>query len=224
MICVDTVTRIRLNVEQVRERIAHAAKRAGRNSDEVTLIPITKSVGIEEIAALYDLGFRRFGENRVDVARPKIEHLGNDITWHMVGRVQRRKARDVVALFTRVDSVDRLALANTLSQRAVEAGKKMEVLIEVNVSGEEAKAGFNPSGLGDALDAIRQLPGLDVRGLMTMAPFVDNAQDVRPVFRGLRELAERFRLTTMSMGMTQDFEVAVEEGATEVRIGTALFQ
>ena len=141
----------------------------------------------------------------------------------MVGHVQRRKVREVVELFDRVDSVDRLVLAESLDRVCGEAGKVMPVLLEVNVSGEAAKGGFTPEALPEALDRIREMSHLRVEGLMTMAPLVDDAELTRPVFAGLRELAERCGLKKLSMGMTNDYEVAVEEGATQVRIGTAFF-
>lgn len=224
MICADTEERIRANTASVRARIGEAAQRAGRSPASVTLLPVTKTVGVEEIDVLKSLGFHVFGENRVDVARPKIEHFGEAIQWHMVGRIQRRKARDVVELFSRVDAVDRIPLAEALSKRAVEQGKTLEVLLEMNVSGEDAKAGFSPLDLPEALDAIRALPALSVRGLMTMAPYTEDVETTRPVFAALRKLADTLQLSTLSMGMTNDFEVAIEEGATEVRIGTALFE
>ena len=154
----------------------------------------------------------------------KIAEIGAGPTWHMIGNIQRRKARDVVLAFHRVDAVDRLSLAETLEQRCAEAGKQLPILVEVNVSGEEAKHGFVPANLGDALANIRAMEHLRVEGLMTMAPLAADAEAARPVFSALRELADRFDLKTLSMGMTNDFEAAIEEGATEVRIGSALFK
>jgi hypothetical protein len=148
----------------------------------------------------------------------------SDVHWHMIGQVQRRKARDVVARFDCIHAVDRLKLAQSLDARCAETGRQMQVFVEVNVSGEEAKAGLPPEQLPEALAAIRGLKHLDVEGLMTMAPLVDDPEATRPVFSALRRLAGEHGLPRLSMGMTNDFEVAVEEGATDVRIGTALFK
>lgn len=216
---------IRANLGRIHKRIAAAAQRAGRKPDTVRLIPVTKTVGETEIRTLIGMGYTELAENRVETAQPKIEAFAGQARWHMVGRIQRRKARDVVALFDRVDSVDRLSLAEELERRCAAAGKTMPILLQVNTSGEEVKAGFAPGEAEDALAQLRGgMPHLKVEGLMTMAPLVDNPEETRPVFAGLRKLGERLGLTTLSMGMSNDFEVAVEEGATEVRIGTAIFK
>ncbi len=215
---------IRANLESVKQRISDAAQRVGRSPETVRLIAVTKTVGPEELRVLYKLGQHDFGENRIENARPKIESITQPAYWHMIGSVQRRKARDVVELFDSVDSVDRIELAETLEQRCKELGKHMDILIEVNVSGEAAKHGFSPDQLPMVLDQINNCAYLSVKGLMTMAPFVDNPEEVRPIFAHLRNLAEQFSLMELSMGMTNDFEVAIEEGATQVRIGSALFE
>ena len=216
---------IRGNLARIRARMDAAAARAGRSPGDVRLIPVTKSVGEEEALILANLGFTELAENRVDGALPKIRALGGSVRWHMIGHVQRRKAREVAQHFDRVDSVDRLDLAEALNQRCAVIEKVMPVLIEVNVSGEASKGGFTPDAAPEVLDTIRvNMPQLEVGGLMTMAPLVEDPEVVRPVFAGLRELGERLGLRALSMGMTNDFEVAIEEGATEVRIGTAIFQ
>lgn len=215
---------IRANLARIQARIEAAASRAGRRAADVRLIPVTKTVGIEECRILRDLGYKHLGENRVEHAGEKIAALGEGMFWHMIGHVQRRKARDVASLFQRVDSVDRLELAQALEARCAALGKKLPVLLEVNVSGEEAKSGFTPDDLRRALDEVRGMPHLIVEGLMTMAPLVDDPEDTRPVFRGLRALAVQHGLKSLSMGMSNDFEVAIEEGSTEVRIGTAIFK
>lgn len=215
---------ISANITQVEEQIAAAARRAGRDPDRVKLVPVTKSVGEGEVRSLIDLGRAELAENRVEVARPKIEAAGGNVRWHMVGHIQRRKARDVVALFDRVDSVDRLEIAEELEKRCEAAGKDLDVLVQVNVAREEAKGGFSPDELPEALRKIGEMPHLNVQGLMTMAPATDDPETIRPVFATLRALADENHLQECSMGMSGDFEVAVEEGATEVRIGTALFK
>lgn len=219
----DSFDRIRLNVSAIQKRIAAAACRANRSPEDVQLIAVTKTVSLAEVRILLDLGIRHFGENRIENARDKIESITAPVTWHMIGSIQRRKARDVAALFQTVDSIDRLELAETLDQRAGEIGKILPVLVEVNVSGEASKHGFSADTLESALQRMAQMRYIHVQGLMTMAPLIDDPEAVRPVFARVRQLAERFGLPECSMGMSNDFEVAIEEGATQVRIGTALF-
>jgi PLP dependent protein len=215
--------RIAHNVGELRGRMADAAARAGRNPEEVRLVAVTKTAGIAEMQALIECGITELGENRVEMARPKIETLGNAVRWHMIGNVQRRKARDVVALFDVVDAVDRIEVAEALQRRCEDQDRKLEVLIEVNVSGETAKHGFVPDDLPEALRAMAAFDRITVSGLMTMAPFDAPPELLRQVFGGLRELAGAHGLRELSMGMSDDFEIAIEEGATQVRIGSALF-
>jgi len=220
-----TLTRARIqgNLDKTLRRIHEAAVRAGRSPQSIRLVAVTKSVDMDAVRMLHELGVTDFGENRVGPARHKIEGLAEPVRWHMVGNVQRRKCKDIVALFDSVDSVDRLEVGQALQQRCEQAQKTLAVMLEVNVSGESAKHGVAPGDVRPILDAMRGLPNLVVDGLMTMAPYYDDAERTRPVFAGLRELANQFGLKELSMGMTNDFEVAVEEGATQVRIGTALF-
>ena len=215
--------RISENIQRIEQRIEQAAMRAGRSPGDVTLIPVTKSVGVEEARILLELGYTELGENRVENARKKIEALSPDLRWHMIGHIQRRKAREVVELFDRVDSVDRFELAEELEKRCAGVHKQLDVLLQVNISGEATKGGFGPDELKPALEKIEDFPHLHVRGLMTMAPNVEDVEETRPVFARMRDLAKTLKLDVLSMGMTNDFEVAIEEGATEVRIGTALF-
>lgn len=218
-----TPEQLQRNLAAVEARIAAAAVRSGRSREDVTLVAVTKTVGVEEIAALHDLGVTDFGENRVEVAAPKISALGTGLRWHMIGSVQRRKARDIVQHFGLVDSVDRVAVAEALHQRCIDADTHMAVALEINVSGESAKHGFAPAALPAALAAIAPLDRLRIRALMTMAPFGAPEAVLREVFGGLRELAAAHGIAGLSMGMTDDFEIAIEEGATEVRVGRALF-
>lgn len=215
--------RLESNLCSVRQRIADAASRAQRSPDEIALVAVTKTVGLDEVRLLAELGVTDFGENRPELCAEKIRTL-KTVRWHMIGSVQRRKARDVVELFDAVDSVDRLELAEAIEKRCEEAGKVMPVLLEVNVSGEESKHGFLPEDVEEAVSRSAEWPHLKLEGLMTMAPFVEDPEQVRPVFRRLRQLAESMGLKHVSMGMTNDFEVAIEEGATQVRIGSALFE
>ena len=215
--------KIRSNIDRIRGRIDAAALRAGRNPGDVRIVAVVKSVGVEETRFLAGLGLGDLGENRVEAAFEKVKAVANGICWHMVGGVQRRKVRDVVELFDRVDSVDRISLAETLENRCAEAGKRMPVLVQVNVSGETSKHGFDVDEVGEAVAKIREMRHLEIQGLMTMAPEADDAEELRPVFARLRGVAQDLGLRELSMGMSNDYEVAVEEGATEVRIGRALF-
>lgn len=220
---------LRANIEQVRERIAAAERRAGREG-QVTLIAVSKTHPAETVAAAYRAGLTRFGENRVEEAGPKAAALADlPLEWHMVGHLQSRKAEDVLPWASLVHSVDSVKLAGRLS-RAARAGQTLPILLEVNMSGETSKEGFAPEEVPEAARIIAALPGLRIDGLMTMAPIADDPETVRPVFRNLRwlrdSLARQFpqlALPHLSMGMTDDFEVAIEEGATLVRIGRALF-
>jgi hypothetical protein len=223
---------IRANLESVRGRMAAAARRAGRAPESVRLLAVTKTVGPEEVRALHELGVDDFGENRVQDAVRKMEALRDlRVRWHMIGRVQRNKAAKVAGAFALVHSLDSLRLAGALDAAAARTGEIVSALIEVNVSGEETKGGFAPEELEPALREIVRMKNLRADGLMTMAPVVDDPEKARPLFAQLRALRDRLAravpgagLRLLSMGMTQDFEVAIEEGADIVRIGTALFR
>ncbi len=224
---------------EVRERIARAAARAGRSPEEITLVAVSKGHPPEAVVEAYRLGLRDFGENRVEEAEVKIAAVrdmlaaageGDDIRWHLIGHIQSRKAKRAVAPYVLVHSVDRLKIARRLDRFAGELGRVLPVLLEINVSGEPTKFGFSPTEVLEAAGEILALPHLRVQGLMTMAPLVDDPEEVRPVFAALRrlrdDLARHYPQADwrhLSMGMTNDFEVAIEEGATIVRIGTAIF-
>lgn len=209
------------NLAQVWERIDRACQKSGRRPEDITLVAVTKGVGIERILEAYSLGIRHFGENRIQEAQEKIPGLEHpDMTWHMVGHLQTNKAKLALGLFHTIDSVDSLPLAQALSRKAPAA---LPILLEVNVAGEASKFGFSPYALPPALKEIARLPNLEVRGLMTVAPLVKDPEEVRPVFATLRELARALGLRVLSMGMSDDFAVAIEEGATQVRLGRAIF-
>jgi pyridoxal phosphate enzyme (YggS family) len=225
---------IAAKLEMVRQRIDDAAQRAGRRGNEITLVAVSKTHPIDVIAAAYAAGQRDFGENRLEELWPKVQEaqqLGlSEIRWHLIGTIQSRKSADAIGPFVLIHSVDRLKLANRLHREAASVGKTIDVLLEVNVSGEESKHGFAPDGVLAAVPELLKLTGLSVKGLMTMAPFVTDSEETRPVFRRLRELREQIVAAhpgvmwhELSMGMTNDFEVAVEEGATLVRVGSAIF-
>lgn len=211
------------NVQELQQCIAGACQRAGRSPDEVTLVAVTKAIEVPAIVAAFNAGIRNFGENRVQEAKPKIEQLEGlraDLTWHMVGHLQTNKAKTAVDIFDIIHSVDSLRLAEALSRHSQ---KKLPVLIEVNVSAEATKGGFRLPEVDEAIRQIGRLPNIEIEGLMTIAPWVSDAEEVRPVFRQLRQLRDALGLRHLSMGMTDDFEVAIEEGATLVRIGRAIF-
>lgn len=225
---------IAANLAEVRARIAAAAARAGRPADAVTLVAVSKTHPLAAIEAAYAAGQRDFGENRVEELWPKVEEARarglDDIRWHLIGTIQSRKSQAAIGPFALIHSVDRLKLAARLSRDAVAAGVDMAVLLEVNVSGEMSKHGFTSDELLAETAQLQQLPGLRVQGLMTMAPYEAEAEQTRPVFRALRLLRDQAVAALpgvdwphLSMGMTNDFEVAVEEGATLVRIGSAIF-
>jgi PLP dependent protein len=217
------------NLKAVQQRIEAACARAGREPGSVTLIAVTKTQPPEVVCAAAALGLSLFGENKVQEAKAKIYACPGHLRWHMVGHLQTNKCRDAVGLFQMVQSVDSLYLAEELNKRAEQAAKTLPVLLEVNAVGEASKFGGRPDQLLADLSRINALPRLEIHGLMTVPPWALDPEKVRPVFRQMRELKERCEqilgapLPHLSMGMTGDFEVAIEEGATMVRIGTALF-
>jgi pyridoxal phosphate enzyme (YggS family) len=211
------------NIEKVHARIAAAANRAGRRAEDVQLIAVTKTVSPERVEQALAAGLSVFGESKVQEARAKIPLVSGRARWHMIGHLQTNKARDAVALFDLLHSVDSVKIAGELNKEAERAGKRQPILLEVNVSGERSKFGIAPHDLVGALEQVGAFSRLEVQGLMTITPYSDDPQKARPYFRQLRELAQKFSLPQMSMGMTGDFEVAIEEGATMVRIGTAIF-
>ena len=225
---------IAANLADVRTRIGAAAERSGRRPDDVLLVAVSKTHPIEDIVAAMAAGQRDFGENRLEELWTKVEqarslHL-DAIRWHMIGNIQSRKTRDAVGPFVLIHSIDRAKIAARLSRDAEAAGNVMKVLVEVNVSGEASKHGFTPDELLAQAGELLAQPGIDVAGLMTMAPYEAEPEATRPVFRALRSLRERLAdaypagdWNELSMGMTNDFEVAIEEGATIVRIGSAIF-
>jgi PLP dependent protein len=211
------------NLERVRERLARAAERSGRRPADVLLIAVSKTVDVERMRAAVAAGVAALGENRVQEARSKVAELGRPVAWHLIGHLQTNKARDAVELFDVIHSLDRVELARELERRAAARGQVVEALLQVNVAAEASKDGVGADLVGETLDIVGKLPHVRVRGLMTIPPEVERADDARPWFRRLRELGERHGLRELSMGMSHDFEVAVEEGATMVRVGTAIF-
>ncbi len=223
------------NIAYLHERIAQASRRVGRNSEEITLMAVTKTVSPDRIRDAYDAGLRLFGENRVQEFAGKCASLQDlaGAEWHMIGRLQTNKASKAADLFSGIDSVDSLRLASKLNASAAELGKTIPVLIEINIGGEQAKTGLSPDSaeLENLLDAASQMTSLEFRGLMAVPPYHDVPQQSRPYFRKMRELFEQIinrklpaiRFAVLSIGMSHDFEVGIEEGSTCVRIGTAIF-
>lgn len=217
------------NLAAIQQRIRAACERAGRDPATVELLAVTKSQPPEVVQAAAALGLTLFGENKVQEARAKIPLCSGRLRWHFIGHLQTNKCRDAVELFEMIQSVDSLHLAQELNKRAEQAAKRIPVLLEVNVAGERSKFGYAPERLLAELPALNALPRLEIRGLMTVPPWSPEPEKVRPHFRRLRELREQCEqilgapLPHLSMGMSGDFEVAIEEGATIVRIGTALF-
>jgi pyridoxal phosphate enzyme (YggS family) len=219
------------NLKIITDRIASAAKRAGRDPSSVRLIVVTKTVDAGSIRHAVAAGASVLGENRVQEAREKIEKLGNLARWHLIGHLQTNKAKYAVKLFDLVHSVDNLELAKELDKQAAKIGKVQDVLIEVSIAGEAAKAGVAMQEITALVREAAKLKNISIKGLMTMPPYSEDPEDSRPFFRKLRELGETIKkenipnvsMNELSMGMSGDFEVAVEEGATLVRVGTAIF-
>ena len=214
------------NLVRLRERIAAAAARSERTAEDVTLVAVTKTVGIDRIRDAMAAGAAEIGENYVQEAQGKWLELRDAVRWHFIGHLQRNKAKAAVEFFDTIQSVDSLALAQEIGRRAQAANRRIDVLVEVNIAGEATKYGASPEEALGLAGEIAGLEGIRLRGLMGMAPFVENPESVRPCFRLLRSLFEKLPAENrgwLSMGMTQDFEVAIEEGSNMVRIGTAIF-
>ncbi|MGE3310612.1 MAG: YggS family pyridoxal phosphate-dependent enzyme [Limisphaerales bacterium] len=217
------------NLEQIQRRIRDACDRAGRDPATVELMAVSKNHPPESVRAVADLGVTLFGENRVQEARAKIPQCPAHLRWHLIGHLQTNKARDAVQAFEMIQGVDSLRLAEELHRRAEAASRTLRILVEVNVAGESTKFGYHPSQFLSELPALNALRRLEIHGLMCMAPYSPIPESARPVFRRCRELAREGEqvlgapFPVLSMGMSGDFEVAIEEGSTLVRIGTALF-
>ena len=217
------------NLDSLRQRLAAACARAGREPASVTLLAVTKKQPPATILAAAEAGLTLFGENHVQEAAVKTGVLPSRLHWHMIGHLQSNKCREAVRLFEMIQSVDSLALAVEINKWADRAGKTLPILLEVNIAGESSKFGYPPDTLLAEFPQLNALPRLEIHGLMTVAPYTTDAEKVRPIFRRLRELRSQCEqilgapLPHLSMGMTGDFEIAIEEGATIIRIGSALF-
>jgi PLP dependent protein len=219
------------NLANIKQRIAEAAKRSGRNPDDVQLVAVTKNRQLNDIESLIDLGIRDFGENRTQELLPKHQAIDKDINWHFIGHLQRNKVRYIIPFVYLIQSVDSVLLAKEIDGRARECEKSQDILLEVNVSGEKTKNGFRPEEVESKLEEILAFDKVCVKGLMMMAPFVDDADLLRRYFTKLKEIYDhlsnkreaRIEMKYLSMGMSNDYDIAVEEGSNMVRIGTAIF-
>jgi len=220
---------IAASLNSIQHRIAAACERAARDPSTVTLMAVTKTHPPEIVQAAADAGIVYIGENKVQEAKAKIPQCPGKLRWHFIGHLQSNKARDAVGLFEMIQSVDSLSLAQEINKRCEQAGKHMPILLEVNLAGEASKFGYSPERLLSEFNELNSLTRLEIHGLMTVPPWKPMAEQVRPFFREARELKQRCEdllgapLPQLSMGMSGDFEVAIEEGSTMVRIGTALF-
>lgn len=222
---------IRDNLEQVRQKIRNACDRAGRDEKEVTLISVSKTKPLSMLEEAYEAGARDFGENKVQELLEKIPRMPEDIRWHMIGHLQRNKVKYIVGKVFLIHSVDSLRLAEEISREAVKQNTSVNILLEVNVAQEESKFGTTLEETADLALSVSKLPGIHICGLMTIAPYVENAEENRQYFRKLKQLSvdiehkniDNVNMNVLSMGMTGDYSVAVEEGATYVRVGTGIF-
>jgi pyridoxal phosphate enzyme (YggS family) len=220
---------LEVNLLKIRQRIEQSCGRAERNPDSITLLAVSKNQPPSAVEAAKGLGLTLFGESKVQEAKAKIPECSSRVHWHLIGHLQTNKCRDAVQLFEMIQSVDSLALAEEINKRAEQIGKNMPILLEVNVAAESSKYGYSPDKLLADLQKINQLSRLEIHGLMTVPPWSPDLEKVRPVFRSLRELKLQCEeilgasLPQLSMGMTGDFEIAIEEGSTLIRIGTGLF-
>ncbi|MDE6924328.1 MAG: YggS family pyridoxal phosphate-dependent enzyme [Acetatifactor sp.] len=222
---------IRDNLEQVQLKIKEACDRAGRDGGEVTLISVSKTKPLSMLKEAYEAGARDFGENKVQELVEKIPEMPGDVRWHMIGHLQRNKVKYIVGKVYLIHSVDSLRLAEEISKEALKQNTSVNILLEVNMAEEESKFGVAPEETTDLVSRVSRLPGIHICGLMTIAPFVENAEDNRQYFRRLKQLSvdieskniDNVNMDILSMGMTGDYSVAVEEGATYVRIGTGIF-
>jgi pyridoxal phosphate enzyme (YggS family) len=222
---------IRENIERLRAEIADITERAGRSPDDVQLMGVTKRVPPERIQEAVDAGLATIGENRVQEAKEKVAAVKGDVSWHMIGHLQRNKVKTAVQMFDMIQSVDSPELAAEIDRRSAGAGRRMDVLIEVKTAPEETKFGVDPPGAIDLIAGISEFANIDVKGLMTIGTFTDDESEIRRCFRELRELAGKVaalgiagvEMKVLSMGMSSDYRIAIEEGSNMVRIGTAIF-
>ena len=222
---------VKENLEKINIKIKKIALRVNKNPDDIKLVAVTKTATIEQVKEVISAGVKMIGENKVQEAQKKYQFFANNIEWHLVGHLQTNKVKFAVEMFDLIHSVDSIKLAKEIDKRSVQFRKITDILIEVNVSGEKTKYGIKPEEIEYFLKEINEFSGIRIRGLMTIAPIVISKEEVRPYFRKLRELSEKInsisiknvRMDYLSMGMTDDFEIALEEGANMIRIGRGIF-
>ncbi len=220
------------NIQSVRQRIKNAAKRSGRDSEDITLVAVTKNRPVSAVEEVIKAGIRDIGENRNQELLAKYKAVDGDVNWHFIGHLQRNKVKYIIPFVYLIQSVDSTALAEEISKRAAKIEKVQDILLEVNISGEATKYGFSPKEVVPAVEELAQLKNIYIKGLMMMAPLLDNREQLRPYFAELKEMFDdlysrhepNFEMRYLSMGTTGDFEVAIEEGSNMVRIGTAIFR
>ena len=221
------MTNVEENIEAVIKRMKAAAQKAGRSTQDITLVAVTKTATVEQVEEAVKCGIMDFGENRVQTAEPKIKEIrisgDQGIRWHMIGHLQTNKVKKATELFSLIHGVDSLRLAREIDKEAAKKDIVFPVLLEINISGEESKFGVKPPDAAELLNQCSALSNIKVEGLMTMAPFSDDPEDSRPHFKKMSLLKADLGLKCLSMGMTQDFEVAIEEGSDIIRVGTAIF-
>lgn len=222
---------IKSNLDNIYDRIKAAAEKSGRKLEDINIIAVTKTVQTDRMQSVYEYGIRNMGENRVQELLEKYEELPADVRWHLIGHLQTNKVKYIIDKVEMIHSVDSLELAREINSRAGKHNRKMDVLLQVNVSGEETKFGISPEKVSEYVNEIANMDNISLRGLMTIAPYAQDPQDIRPVFRNLyniyidikRKRIDNVSMDYLSMGMSNDFEVAVEEGANMVRVGTGIF-
>jgi len=225
------IERYKKNISGLKRQVRETCARCGRDPSEVTIIAATKYAGIDGVRAISELGISHFGENRSDELLRKKEHISKDAVWHFIGHLQSRKAKDVVPAVDFIHSIDSMKTIQKVSREAVKCGKIQKVLIEVNISGEETKYGLEIDNVVDFITKAEKVGNIELRGLMTVAPYTDDMEYIRGIFRQLRDLRDRISSSAghgsfidLSMGMSNDFVVAIEEGATMIRIGSSIFK
>ncbi|OPX43234.1 hypothetical protein CLHUN_27820 [Ruminiclostridium hungatei] len=226
-----TDSEIKNNLDNIYDRIRTAAEKSGRRLEDINVVAVTKTVQTDRIQSVYEYGLRDMGENRVQELLEKYERLPADVRWHLIGHLQTNKVKYIIDKVEMIHSVDSLELAKEINSRAGKHNRKIDVLLQVNVSGEETKFGISPEEVYEYVNEIAKMDNISLRGLMTIAPYTQDPQDIRPVFRNLyniyidikRKRIDNVSMDYLSMGMSNDFEVAVEEGANMVRVGTGIF-
>lgn len=224
-------TTIKQNLDDIYSRIKTAAEKSGRSAEDIKLIAVTKTVDVERIKNVGEYGVFDFGENRVQELLEKYDKFDESIKWHLIGHLQTNKVKYIIEKVHMIHSVDSIELAREINNRAANAGRKIDILVQINVSGEETKFGIKPEEAEDFINTVSQLGNVTIRGLMTIAPYAENTEEIRPVFKNLyniyidikRKKIDNVYMDYLSMGMSNDFEIAIQEGANIVRIGTGIF-